>query len=142
LAVFPSDSSIQEMPKPDQQEDYSRISRLIVAHLTGALDATGEAELGAWVRASEDHLRLMAEFGSRSWHARQTREFEEADKLATWTHIQQQVARLPGALPLPDLRQPKWTAGASPGSAPKEIRRRLKLVFLRRVLALFKFHFH
>jgi hypothetical protein len=130
------------MPKPDQQEDYSRISRLIVAHLTGTLDATGEDELGAWVHASEDHLRMMAEFGSRSWHARQTQEFEEADKRASWARIQEEVARLPGVPPLPDLRQPKWTVGAPRGSGSKEIRRRLKFVLLRRVLALIKFHFH
>jgi hypothetical protein len=133
---------MQAMPGTDQQEDYLRISRLIIAHLTGALDAAGEVELEAWVNASEGHLRMMAEFGSVCWHARQTREFEDADKRASWARIQEEVARLPGAPPLPDLRQPEWTVGMHPGSGPKAMRRGLRLVLFRRVLALIKFHFH
>lgn len=110
----------------EEHEDYSPVSRLIVGYLKGDLSEADQQTLSDWANASEDHLRMMAEFSSICWHAREARRFEEADKQASWSRIQQQVARLPGAPPLPDLQQKKWVTG----------RRR------RAWVALIKFHFH
>jgi hypothetical protein len=89
-------------------DNYLPVSRLIVGHLTGALTKSEERQLERWVNASVDHLRMMAEFSSICWHAREARRFEEADKQASWSQIQKRVAQLPDAPPLPDLQQKEW----------------------------------
>ncbi|HEV2483284.1 MAG TPA: hypothetical protein VGS79_26645 [Puia sp.] len=91
------------------QERYSYISRLIVRYLTGALSSAELQALEDWVNASDDHLVMMADFGSIGWHAQQARSFEEPDKMISWHLIQEKVARLPGAPPLPDLQEREWT---------------------------------
>lgn len=92
-------------------ENYSHVSRLIVGYLIGSIRATELRELEDWVNASDDHLHMMADFGSIGWHARQARSFEEPDKVISWHLIQEKVACLPGTPPLPDLRETKWTVG-------------------------------
>ncbi len=82
-------------------DNYLPVSRLIVGHLTGALTKSEERQLERWVNASVDHLRMMAEFSSICWHAREARRFEEADKQASWTQIQKRVAQLPMRHPCP-----------------------------------------
>lgn len=89
-------------------ECYSPISRLIVRYLTGALSAAELKALEDWVNASDDHLVMMADFGSIGWHAQQARSFEEPDKMISWHLIQEKVARLPGTPPLPDLQEREW----------------------------------
>ena len=91
------------------QEHYSLISRLIVSYLTGALSAAKWQVLEDWVNASDDHLLMMADFGSIGWHAQQARSFEEPDKMISWHLIQEKVSRLPGTPPLPDLQEREWT---------------------------------
>lgn len=88
---------------------YSRISRLIVGYLTDDLRTAEWQALEDWVNASDDHLVMMADFGSIGWHAQQARSFEEPDKLFSWHLIQEKVARLPGTPPLPDLQEREWT---------------------------------
>jgi hypothetical protein len=84
-------------------ENYLPISRLIVGYLTGKLTAAQREALEHWVNASDDHLRMMADFTSVCWHACQARTFEEPDKRHSWQVIQEKVARLPDSPPLPDL---------------------------------------
>ena len=94
-----------------KHDDYSHVSCLIVAYLTGKLSMTERDELEAWVNASDDHLHMMADFTSVCWHARQARSFEEPDKMVSWHLIQEKVASLPGTLPLPDLHEKEWMSG-------------------------------
>ena len=95
--------------KPPKQ--YSHVSRLIVGYLTDKLTTAEWKELEDWVNASDDHLQMMADFSSIGWHAQEARAFGEADKVGSWHLIQEKVARLPEAPPLPDLRETEWTAG-------------------------------
>ena len=90
-------------------ENYSSISRLIVGYLTDELTAAELLELERWINASDDHLQMMADFSSVCWHARQALSFEEPDKIVSWHLIQEKVALLPDAPPLPDLRDTEWT---------------------------------
>jgi hypothetical protein len=92
----------------EEHEDYSPVSRLIIGYLKGELSETQQQSLTDWANASEDHRCMMEEFKSVCWHVREARRFEEADKLASWSRIQQQVAQLPGAPPLPDLKEREW----------------------------------
>jgi anti-sigma factor RsiW len=91
-----------------EHEHYSRISQLIVTHLTGELSETEQQELDAWINSSADHLRMMTEFNSIRWQALRARQYEEANKAACWARIQQRVAATPDAPPLPDLIEPRW----------------------------------
>ena len=88
---------------------YSPISRLIVGYLTDELTAAERLSLEDWINASDDHLQMMADFCSVCWHARQALTFEEPDKIVSWHLIQEKVALLPDAAPLPDLLDTEWT---------------------------------
>jgi hypothetical protein len=94
-----------------KHNDYLPVSCLIVGYLTGELSMTELDELGAWVNATDDHLHMMADFTSVCWHAREARSFEEPDKIVSWHLIQEKVACLPGALPLPELEEKEWMSG-------------------------------
>lgn len=111
------------MPTP---EPYSHVSRLIVRYLTGDLNPAEQRELETWIHASDDHLHMMADFGSICWFAEESKAFEEPDKRVSWNLIQAKVALRPGTPPLPDLRVTEWTVRRR-----ESLLRRLRAILLR-----------
>jgi hypothetical protein len=93
------------------KNSYSILSRLVVGYLTDELTAAELLSLEEWIRVSDDHLRMMADFTSVCWHAREALVFEEPDKMGSWLLIQGKVALLAGVAPLPDLRESEWVVG-------------------------------